>query len=82
MNCGKYPDADKAKRGGEKGMDLADQFVVGGAVGLSLAWRAAFSHPEAIELVHERFDDSRIVGKDARLEIASMFGFGAHAGAR
>lgn len=40
MNCGKYRDADKAKR-----MDLADQFVVGGAVGLSLAWRTALSHP-------------------------------------
>jgi len=48
------------------------------AVGFTLAGLAVAADPELVELLHERADDFRLVGKNPRFEISSIFRFGSH----
>lgn len=59
-------------------LKLPNELVVGYAVGFTLAGLAVAADPELVELLHERADDFRLVGKNPRFEISSIFRFGSH----
>ena len=53
-----------------------------GAKVLAFAILAMVASPHIIELRHGLFDDDRVVGEDARFEVALVCGFHADAGTR